>query len=586
MRESLPIWLFLISLIIGSVWNWLTGLGFPNPSFERPQRSPRIIVAGYPYGTSALVSRTRTRLSPRTFVRYSLFFYLRSVSNISRSSIVEYPSNNWCRVQFDLEPDLRETRRRSACFDFSHFAAASLFGVVALGLAFIATVVLAILIVVLAVRCRRCCSSCSLQPSQSPRFSVSCGSSQDSYCCSILFAGIRSLCARSESIPIDGIDPRRQHSRPRPFESRGVVVEHRRARRHNRRRPRANPRRACPQPRRVPRGGPHAGDSTAPDPASRAPRVRSRHRAHRTPEPHARRCRCRRPLGRSSTTASDSRSPIRMRVPQKLERSRSVCRRVEQAQSSASTAAVPQVGGNSERREHAARPRETRRDSDSSESSHPERTSRASPRKRALQSHADPDPANATHARTQSPAHADNRSADVDPDAVELHRARPPPPADTERRFPFECVLVSVPPAPAHRRVDPRRSATPRTCDRTRGSPLSTRTLARPQNNSIGTLRTARHCLKPHRAPDSSSPPASKFGRSSRTPSCSSRCVTAREVAGRTSSFRGSAAKKPRKFVARTSPIRSPITRNSAKASSRFSAASSSKAPSARNSDR
>ena len=190
----------------------------------------------------------------------------------------------------------------------------------------------------------------------------------------------------------------------------------------------------------------------------------------------------------------------------------------------------------SERREHAARPRETRRDSDSSESSQPERTSRASPRKRAPQSHADPDPANATHARTQAPR-VDDRTTDVDPDALDLYRARPPPPAETERRFPLERVLVSVPREPAHRRVDPRRSATPRTCDRTRGSPLSTRTLARPQNISIGTLRTARHCLKPHRALDSSSRPASKFARFSQTPSYSSRCATAREVAGRISSL-------------------------------------------------
>ena len=77
---------------------------------------------------------------------------------------------------------------------------------------------------------------------------------------------------------------------------------------------------------------------------------------------------------------------------------------VEQAQSSASTAAVPRTRVDSKRREHAARPREVRRDSDSSESSRPERASRASPRKRAPQPYADPEPANASHARTQVPA--------------------------------------------------------------------------------------------------------------------------------------------------------------------------------------
>ena len=58
-----------------------------------------------------------------------------------------------------------------------------------------------------------------------------------------------------------------------------------------------------------------------------------------------------------------------------------------------------------------------------------------------------------------------------------------------------------------------------------------------PQKSSTGTPRTARHCLKPRRAPDSSNPPASKSALFSQTRSCFSRFAIAREVAGRISFF-------------------------------------------------
>ena len=67
----------------------------------------------------------------------------------------------------------------------------------------------------------------------------------------------------------------------------------------------------------------------------------------------------------------------------------------------------------------------------------------------------------------------------VDPDALELYRARPPPPADPERRSSLERVLVPVPPDTcASQSRSPPLSEHPERVTRTRGSPLGTRTLA------------------------------------------------------------------------------------------------------------
>ena len=127
--------------------------------------------------------------------------------------------------------------------------------------------------------------------------------------------------------------------------------------------------------------------------------------------------------------------------------------RVEQAQSSASIA-NPRSERHSDRCEHKARPREARRDlSESAQSSGSEsasQTSRASPRKRAVRSHVNPDPAmrlvcssprpRERPARTcASPRVADDRSTDSEIDAVELCRV---PSRNPHRSRSPTCVLT------------------------------------------------------------------------------------------------------------------------------------------------
>ena len=157
----------------------------------------------------------------------------------------------------------------------------------------------------------------------------------------------------------------------------------------------------------------------------------------------------------------------------------------------------------------------------------------------------------------------------------------PPPIPTADSRS--NAVLVSVPREPAHRRVDSRRSAKSRTCDRTRGSPLSTRTLAHRRTARLG-------CCGPRDTAESRIAPSIHRVVRRQNPLVSRRrrvvphAVQSPEKSlGVLRSCRGSAAKKPRKFAARTSPIRSPTTRSFAKDLLRFSAASSSKAPSAPN---
>ena len=186
----------------------------------------------------------------------------------------------------------------------SIFAAASLFCAIAAACTFIAIVVFAIFIVASPPLSSRC-SSRLPPPSQ---FAAIFGFLRFVARFALLFEYCSQKLVRSAPavIPIDGVDTRRQYPRPRPHESRGIIVEHRRTRRNDRHGPRASPRRLR-ESRRVTRGGPNARDPPHPYPASRAPRVRTRHRANRTLEPDARRSRCRRPPDRFPTVAIDAR---------------------------------------------------------------------------------------------------------------------------------------------------------------------------------------------------------------------------------------------------------------------------------------
>ena len=282
-------------------------------------------MAGYPYGTSAPAHRTRTKLILRTvrsfiiilFYRLSLFEYELNLSSYRRNT----SSNNWCRVQFVIRADSSRSTPSTRVPRLIAFAVASLFGAIALGLAFIATVVAAILIVVTA----GVFVALLLAFAAAVVLAVLVVFSRFVARLVLLFRIVRlhAYAAPPVLTRPNGVNSRREYPTPRPFESRGIDLEYRGTRRDHRRRSRANPRRSR-APVRIARGGPHARDITGPDPAPTASRVQPRHRAHRTPEPDPRRCRCRSDSRRDAANAGDLRCVRRRKRVPRSARSRNV----------------------------------------------------------------------------------------------------------------------------------------------------------------------------------------------------------------------------------------------------------------------
>ena len=85
----------------------------------------------------------------RTFVRLSLFIVDCSIKPDYRS--YEYTSNNWCRVQFDLESSIFESTPSNRVLQLVVLAAASFFCAIAAACTVFAIVVFAIVVAVIAV---------------------------------------------------------------------------------------------------------------------------------------------------------------------------------------------------------------------------------------------------------------------------------------------------------------------------------------------------------------------------------------------------------------------------------------------------
>ena len=245
--------------------------------------------------------------------------------------------------------------------------------------------------------------------------------------------------------------------------------------------------------------------------------------------------------------------------------------RLEQGQSGPSTVATAPRGVDSAHRDRAPHARKSRRDSDSSESSQPEQAPRVSPRKRVPQPIANPIP------RSRSPLRRcrSRRARLISRPPLAYNRSRPLVPARDAYSYPFlEKLRVAEPPPTAQR--TPERVTEP-----------AAQFAVTAHSQEAGALdwdaadrETLLKAASRPRFIESSGVKIRSFLADAElflTLCNRPRSRWAYFV------FRGSAAKKPRKFDARMSPTRSPTTRNFATALQRSSAVSSSRAPSAPN---